>query len=54
MIRDEEIGEMYAAQWAFDWFDNHLEIGSTRFPQGVDNFVMILLRKTLEMCQKCR
>ena len=31
MIRDEEIGEMYAAQWAFDWFDNHLEIGSALF-----------------------
>jgi hypothetical protein len=28
MIRDEEIGEMYANQFAFDWFDNHLEIGS--------------------------
>lgn len=23
-VREEEaIGEMYASQWAFDWFDNH-------------------------------
>jgi hypothetical protein len=54
MIRDEEIGEMYASQFAFDWFDKSRETWSTRFPQPVDNFVMILLRKTLEMCQKCR
>jgi hypothetical protein len=25
------IGEIYASQWAFDWFDNHPEMGLVIF-----------------------